>query len=984
MPLPVPEGATVINPDKRTAPSVSASLPVPEGATVIGGAGGDTRDASAAPKKKGWGLWGVEQGIGLGLNLAGEAAGGALGLVGGPVGAFESASAGGALGQTGSDILDQYIDHYFLGTPVDWNTRSLIKDYAYNYATQWGTGKVLKALPWIVKKVAPHLPKASLSEGIKDVEELGRQAGVGREEQAALAAPGQARAEEQATQEAFSGPAATKAREEAIAREGKSLVGPDTPTPEVGTRASAVSAGQPELEGHLVSTPTERAYAHQHELQSVYTDVRHDGMQAWKKKYNYLLNPLDAKAVVTNAAEHQILQEGAYRTSRVNPKIFNLDTQKLLATGKDMFKMPMNEGEQDLAFGAGKVRYDTGTPGGEQLTQLEDGSWVPSANVKTTAGKLIQYMRYAGRVAHAAGRAGDDASAQAASNIEKSVRLSLLDSGIPENKLRDLDFLDRDYRGFKQTYDHPTTQAIMGAKTAKEASDNLFTNTLLLERAGRDSNAAQRRVLHRHLTDWAAENPDRLLKLSDVDAERFVQAARTFVPNDSIFANAKSLMFVRDEINNLNPEIAPNAFKEMTDAADERIGQIKLKAQITSRDIGIKELKNWGTIGKKVIREVNAVKGANLQEQTLAQKNIIDKFFSQMKDPAFVRQQLHTAAEEQKFWQAPVTDQIRYASGRVAKETPPGTWVTHMIAREGAAPAYGATTALVLAMTGHFPPFYGMMFGAASGYTAYRAYQRNILRALTSEFKEPVMSALAHHNYGRLGTLLANAAERDITKSTAATLAANARHNKFGQPAAGQPDDPAAYLGSESPKPKWVQSPDLKVGPMVKDLERKQATNMTTDRGREDSGHIDKIQELNKQVSAGKTPNIQHDLATGRLSGSEVRKILDQGGPASPADLFKGMTLSDAIDAFARGTSDEKAVTLTALAQKIQNEGQNMPPAQRRAMMVQLQRAIGQDQGEPPDQMQQQPPPQPQQPPPNPLMAQQQPQLGQQLGQMNA
>jgi hypothetical protein len=62
--------------------------------------------------------------------------------------------------------------------------------------------------------------------------------------------------------------------------------------------------------------------------------------------------------------------------------------------------------------------------------------------------------------------------------------------------------------------------------------------------------------------------------------------------------------------------------------------------------------------------------------------------------------------------------------------------------------------------------------------------------------------------------------------------------------------------------------------------------------------------------------------------------------------MFANLSLPDALEAFSKGTDDEKSLGLTALAQKIQNEGKNLQPAQRRAVMAQLRRALTSDQAE--------------------------------------
>jgi hypothetical protein len=128
-------------------------------------------------------------------------------------------------------------------------------------------------------------------------------------------------------------------------------------------------------------------------------------------------------------------------------------------------------------------------------------------------------------------------------------------------------------------------------------------------------------------------------------------------------------------------------------------------------------------------------------------------------------------------------------------------------------------------------------------------------------------------------------------------------------------------------------------GPMSQAIDRKQAIAMSSERGRQDPTHVDQVQNLNKQIASRSAPNIHHDLASGRLSNSEVRQMLASNEPSVNAQ-FQGLSLPDAMEAFGRGTQEEKMMSLGALAQKLNDEGRNLPPEQRRAYMAQLRRAL--------------------------------------------
>jgi len=144
---------------------------------------------------------------------------------------------------------------------------------------------------------------------------------------------------------------------------------------------------------------------------------------------------------------------------------------------------------------------------------------------------------------------------------------------------------------------------------------------------------------------------------------------------------------------------------------------------------------------------------------------------------------------------------------------------------------------------------------------------------------------------------------------------------------------PEEMRGEEKPK---KEGP----GPMSQAIERKTAEAIATDRGKQDVAHVENIQDLNMQIASGKVPNIHRALSAGRLSTGEVRKMLDST-PTNAGDIFEAMSLDDAFEAFSRGGEDEKAVALPALAQKLQNEGQNLPPEQRRVLMAKLRTSLG-------------------------------------------
>lgn len=130
-----------------------------------------------------------------------------------------------------------------------------------------------------------------------------------------------------------------------------------------------------------------------------------------------------------------------------------------------------------------------------------------------------------------------------------------------------------------------------------------------------------------------------------------------------------------------------------------------------------------------------------------------------------------------------------------------------------------------------------------------------------------------------------------------------------------------------------------KVGPMAEAIETKQAQQIASETRAIDPGHVDHIAGLHKDIASGKSPNVQRDLNNARLSQGELRKMVEKT-PATAGSMFQGMPLADAMEAFQRGTPEEKQMGLAAIAQKINDEGRNLPPLQRRQMMAQLRRAL--------------------------------------------
>jgi len=902
-------------------------------------------------------VWLGEQGIGLAGYAGGKALGGAAGLLSPvPGGAFAGQLAGGAAGMTFADGVNQWIDHSLYGTPIDLSTRQLVKDYALNlggaYGGEWLAGK----LPGIIKAVAPHLEpylgpitdRASKAAGwigerlpgaggvSKQLEKAGE---VGEATRYAYQ-EGVPSAAEPKVKDYLTKPEERAGRLEVIKRETGA-------TPESAAWAQVPEMTKPAaIPGLPVAaeeaTPTQRWLAHSHELPSAFYDIRKGEVDAFKGKYDAVLKDHLAKPGSTIGILKEIGNQEKYATQGINPKIYNADVNNLVNWGKKVFN-PTNLTEKQmddiarvtLAQKGRAVRgatYVAGSTLDPYEEVLGEAKGLPVKEILELARKsrteapvkdLLQYARWAGDVA---AHSKDEVSAKAASAIEDQA-YEALKGAVPKETLPRLSAVDQQYRSFKLDYSQPTGRAVANARNSIEAGDALFSDPQLMQRLGANADAGQKGVLFRHFGEWMANNPERFLTTNEAEAKVNASMVAGFAPPRSVFADPKSLMAVSGELENLR--VAPDAFNRVTAAFEKGKAEDFTKSYVAARDYGMTKLRELGPVGQRVMQEVNGLRG-----DPKAQKELIDKFFGNMTDPNFFKGEIG----KMQGLRGPMMTQFAQPK---AGELGGQPWILHMMTRPGATLAYGGAAALGGLMTGHISPFWGMMFAGAAGVNAYRMYQKAILKSLTSEYAAPVMSALANRSYDRLGAILAKAGERDITKAVAANLAAGATRRGFGNPLEG-PANPAPSLGPDSPPPKWKPAPEMKFGPMADDLERKQATAMSTERGKEDSTHVDQIEDLNKQVSKGSTPNIHQDLQSGRLASAEVRKLVESTGPSTPADMFKGMSIPDAIEAFAKGTPDEQALGLPALAQKIQNEGQNLQPAERRALMVQLRRAMGQ------------------------------------------
>lgn len=143
-----------------------------------------------------------------------------------------------------------------------------------------------------------------------------------------------------------------------------------------------------------------------------------------------------------------------------------------------------------------------------------------------------------------------------------------------------------------------------------------------------------------------------------------------------------------------------------------------------------------------------------------------------------------------------------------------------------------------------------------------------------------------------------------------------------------------------SAMPRDVSSPrtaNPRPGPGIKATDQKRAETIAGPKAPPEK--VDRVKKISGEVRSGKTPDIHDDLSKGRISTSNVRKMLD-GGPPSLASVFEGLSPADSIDVLAKASPEERGIFLPVVAQKIQTEGSKLPKPQQQMLMAQLRRVM--------------------------------------------
>jgi hypothetical protein len=124
--------------------------------------------------------------------------------------------------------------------------------------------------------------------------------------------------------------------------------------------------------------------------------------------------------------------------------------------------------------------------------------------------------------------------------------------------------------------------------------------------------------------------------------------------------------------------------------------------------------------------------------------------------------------------------------------------------------------------------------------------------------------------------------------------------------------------------------------PAVKAAEQKKAAAIAGPHASADK--VEGIKTVSAKVAkpTGKPANIHRDLASGRVSTSQVRQMLDANQGTDLASIFHGLTPQDAIEVLAKADAQHREALLPAAAQLIADKGKQMQPQMQQMLMAQL------------------------------------------------
>jgi hypothetical protein len=827
---------------------------------------------------------------------------------------------GATIGHGTGDVINALIDHYVEGRPIDLSTRAIIVNGVLDYASMLGMDKAIDFLPNIIG--ATEAGK-SLDEGVaqgliaqREWQQRVRQEAVKRGIEAEKS--GRSMLEE----------AEPGARKEALTR------ATGVTEEQAGAAMMPKSGVSP---GGEVKGPLPVELQKQKTARDTYYNIVGRVKDAYGKMYDKLLGdytkielpdaalkPQERAEILADVQKAKDLQV-AYKNQEYL-KGYKGDVPRLIAMTKKLLHEPLSPEENDIITG-GKGRVFVSDADKTLDEFIETPNDIPGVGTMTrtpkkpdTVGYLLALLRFSRR---AAANAPDAVSAEAAESIGRAYEDALEKAGLPRQKLIDLKALNQDYRSMNLDFTRKIGSDVSGGQNVVDISDAYFSHPQTVKRLLDNATPAEKETLKENFGLWGFRYPTKMVPKEAYNnpalAKQLADAYAQINP-DSILGNPKGLMYVSGELNNM--AAAPNKLNEFAQGAMEEFQRQVTQGAIEDKKFAIPLLRKLGPVGEDVLRKVQLAKTPEEAAE------IADKFFSSM-DQKTLRKLIG-----QKETMGLLGGQlVGRQMGVVAQpgEAAPMSYLARMATKPGAWPWYVLTAILTGAQYGHPSGYFEMLSAISTPLALRRSFQGLIVKGLASDNWRPILSSLSNGSYRIMG----NQIVRGVLRDTAT------QWMKKGFTVPGTEIEVPGVGDPLSPEPD-VEPKSFDFGPMSQVIERKQAQQIATERGRQDPTHVDQIQELNKQVATGATPDIHQDLSTGRLSNTEVARML-KDRPSDPSAFFQDMNLPDAMEAFAKGTPDEKSLTLAALAQKIQNEGKDMQPAQRRAVMAQLQRALGED-----------------------------------------
>jgi len=852
------------------------------------------------------------------------------------------AAVGAGTGSTIGNVINAYIDSLG-GARVDLSPKAIGEDWLINTGANLLTEGAIKSVPTVSgwRQAEQSVKDAERTYGMvmRDRQEYIARTAAEREEAAK-------KLEQQELEKAAPG-----FREKALTRATGA-------TPESAGQAAVADMG-PVL-GSNIEGPTQEEVIKQGGLRGTYYRIRKGTFDTLGKMYDDLMTPLlktrdvdgnlvsikipepEREGVLQDVRNEFNSQRGYAKETKGRfkgevPRLFSF-TKRLLREDLDDedFKNIGQAGRQLIDERSGLSELELPPPDPNRpiagIDPTTGTSITKPAQVKPISRGDLYYMLRMAR--HAAATAPDAESAKAADLLAKSYEQALEKSGIPQETLTKLKVLNTNYRAAILDFPWEVGDKVSEGKNLIEISDAMFSDPQRAARIFRNASTQERALLKENWGNWGFRNWKKMFPPSAADnpaeAEDLAKAYRSIVGPDSPLAKPKSISFTAAQLQHL--EDFPKDADVFWHGVDEQLKTMATDAAKRDAEFGLGLLRKMGPVGADTAR---AVEAAKTPEEAAT---IVDEYFNKM-SPGYFRK---LVGEKERFRGRLVGEEM--ATGPAPSIKSIGPYTEFMVKRAGAWPWYLMTVGAGVAQ-GHIGPYWPIILAGSSAMTARRAFQGYLVKAMVSEspMSQAIVSAMSNGAYFLAGNQVAKTLMYQATQH-AIKYGIPVPGTDLTTPSIGDPVEPEPEVNPYTLEPiepdKTSMIDPKNIGPMAKEVERKQATQMASERGRQDSTHVDKVQDLHMQVASGEVPDVHRDLSSGRLSNDEVRQMLADK-PRDPSAMFQGMSLADALHAFSLGTDMEKSLSLAALAQKIQNEGQNMKPEQRRAVMAQLQKALG-------------------------------------------